>query len=68
MGKHRAIERFAAMFLILSVLMAVLMGTIVFRKMVADSKMMASQSMYTKSVSMSRSHVKGTVESVMVSR
>lgn len=67
MGKHRAIERFAATFLILSVLMAGLMGTIVFRKAAADSKMLASQSMYTKSVSMSRSHVKGTVESVMVS-
>ena len=64
-SKHKSIERFTSVFLILCICMGVCVGSIVYKKSRFDAETLSSQAVYTTKVTTSRSQVEGSVVSVL---
>ena len=64
-SKHKSIERFISVFLVLCICMGVCVASIVYKKSRFDAETLTSQAVYTTEVLTSRSQVKGDVVSVL---
>lgn len=64
-SKHKSIERFTGVFLVLCICMGMCVGSIVYKKSRFDAETLSNQAIYTTEVTTSRSQVEGSVVSVL---
>lgn len=67
-SKHKSIERFTCVFLVLSVCMCILVSCMVVHKTRFDAEQLSTKSMYTTEVTMSRSETEGVVKNVLANK